>query len=175
MRCQFCARHPLTVLFLKTASKAAPLWAIQHPYQVCYYFRKELFKVGNRCRKEIKQVLPVPCKRLCRWWRRGWLTGARLGKEIDSHSAVFRYDGGPSTPKYASDVGNRTTFQVLSSIWAEVLLGEFEDGLHVSRWWSDTATVVFWSERSYQQYVKVNWFVKKCRPESINISFHLPP
>eukprot|EP00958_Prasinococcus_capsulatus_P018590 scaffold2188_cov388-Prasinococcus_capsulatus_cf.AAC.13 len=85
----------------------------------------------------------------------GALVGSNLGNVIDGFDAVFRYDGAPTAHRYAPDIGQRTTFQVLSRLWASVLLGNSEDGSHVSRWWLDVATLVLWSPQSVQSYIQL--------------------
>ena len=89
----------------------------------------------------------------------GSLYGSHLGSTIDGYRAVFRMDNAPSAYKYAADVRKRTTFQVLSQEWVEVLLGRGENGglPHVARWWLDVATLVLWEDQSQDPYIALRW------------------
>jgi hypothetical protein len=50
----------------------------------------------------------------------GALAGSRLGPTIDASSAVFRTDNSPSAMKFSTDVGKRTTFQVIGLFFVKM-------------------------------------------------------
>uniref|UniRef100_A0A061QMP4 Beta-galactoside alpha--sialyltransferase 1 isoform x1 n=2 Tax=Tetraselmis sp. GSL018 TaxID=582737 RepID=A0A061QMP4_9CHLO len=90
------------------------------------------------------------------------LLGSRLGPTIDRHHAVFRFDNSPTALKYASDVGRRTRYQVLSPHWANNLLsyGAYPEDPslpRVTRWWIDVASVVLWGDISQSAYLKLRY------------------
>mmetsp|Transcript_15099 Transcript_15099/g.36525 ORF Transcript_15099/g.36525 Transcript_15099/m.36525 type:complete len:515 (-) Transcript_15099:1713-3257(-) len=82
------------------------------------------------------------------------LAGSRSGPGIDAFSAIFRTDNSPSALRFSSDVGKRTTFQVLNREWGEALLKRSDSAgtPHVARWWLDVATVVLWHPASLRSF-----------------------
>ena len=87
----------------------------------------------------------------------GSLAGSRSGPAIDASSAVFRVDNSPSAMRFSSDVGKRTTFQILNREWGETLLKRSDaNGMpHVARWWLDVATVVLWHPASLRSFTSL--------------------
>ncbi len=54
----------------------------------------------------------------------GHLINSSAGGEIDRHSCVIRFNDAPTTPKYQTDVGRKTTIRFLSLLGATNLAAE---------------------------------------------------
>ncbi|XP_035693998.1 beta-galactoside alpha-2,6-sialyltransferase 2-like isoform X2 [Branchiostoma floridae] len=74
----------------------------------------------------------------------GAMLGSRLGKDIDSHDAVLRYNSAP-TKRYQSDVGSKTTLRLMNS---QVVVKQSK-----YHWFTDpryrNVTMVLWDPMSY--------------------------
>ena len=73
----------------------------------------------------------------------GTLSGAGLGGAIDDHDAVFRFHRAP-LHRHETDVGVKTSFQVLDQYWLDILMAN-EAGPLEAKWWAEDATLVLWS------------------------------
>jgi len=81
----------------------------------------------------------------------GSLAGTGFGDQIDSASAVFRVNNAP-THRYESDVGSKTTFQVINQFWTEMLMNAGESPQD-AKWWIEDATLVLTSPYSQESFV----------------------
>eukprot|EP00898_Chlorokybus_atmophyticus_P001584 jgi/Chlat1/2426/Chrsp17S02675 len=84
----------------------------------------------------------------------GSLINSELGGNIDEADAVFRIHNA-GTHRFESDVGSKTTFQVLNHFWTEMLMRGEENGPQDARWWVEEATLVLYSQHSQEAYVQL--------------------